>query len=161
MWIANRVTGNVHLVAIKATIGRGLLAGAIGTAAMTASSTIEEKLRKRPASTAPADAAAKVLGIGEFPSDSAKNAFSNAVHWSYGTGWGLVRALLSTRLSPPAATATHLAALWGTEQVVLPALGVAPPITEWGGDEIAIDLAHHVVYATTTGISCELLNGRR
>src|SRR3954469_5002512 len=44
------VRGNVQLVAIKATFGRGLLAGAIGTAAMTASSTIEQRLRKWPAS---------------------------------------------------------------------------------------------------------------
>jgi hypothetical protein len=30
-----------------------------------------------------------------------------------------------------------------------------------GPHEIAIDLAHHIVYATTTGISYELLSGRR
>jgi hypothetical protein len=41
-----------------------------------------------------ADAAAKVLGIHEFPSERAKDAFSTAVHWSYGTGWGSIRGLL-------------------------------------------------------------------
>jgi len=45
------------------TIGRGLLAGLAGTAAMTVSSTLEMRLRGRAASSAPADATAKVLGI--------------------------------------------------------------------------------------------------
>ena len=38
---------------------------------------------------------------------------------------------------------------------MLPALGVAPPITRWGKEEVAIDLFHHVVYATATGIAYE------
>jgi hypothetical protein len=143
-----------------ATVGKGLLAGLAGTAAMTVSSTVEQKLRGRPASTAPADAAAKVLGIREFPSEGAKNAFSNAVHWSYGTGWGAVRALLGTLLSAPAATAAHFAALWGSEQVMLPALQVAPPVTMWGKEEVAIDAFHHVVYATATGVTYEVLKAR-
>jgi hypothetical protein len=145
---------------VVSTVGRGLAAGLAGTAVMTISSTIEQKLRGRPASTAPADAAAKVLGIQAFPSDSAKNAFSNAVHWSYGTGWGAVRALLGRKLSPGAATATHLAALWGSEQVMLPALQVAPPVTMWGKEEVAIDAFHHVVYATATGVTYEVLKAR-
>jgi len=143
------------------TVGRGLAAGLAGTAAMTISSTIEQKLRRRPPSTAPADAAAKVLGIHSFPSATVKSAFSNAVHWSYGTGWGAVRALLGRRLSPGAATATHLAALWGSEQVMLPALEVAPPVTMWGREEVAIDGFHHLVYAAATGVTYGLLSARR
>jgi hypothetical protein len=143
------------------TIAKGLLAGLTGTAAMTLSSTVEEKLRKREPSTAPADAAAKVLGIQNFPSDEAKSRFSNAVHWTYGTSWGVVRALLGMRLPPREATAAHFAAIWGGQAAMLPALGVAPPLTEWGVEEVAIDAFHHVVYATATGLSYELLDGRR
>jgi hypothetical protein len=44
-------------VTLAQGVARGLLAGAIGTAAMTVSSTVEQKLRGREASTAPADAA--------------------------------------------------------------------------------------------------------
>jgi hypothetical protein len=43
---------------VAAAVGKGLFAGAAGTAAMTLSSTIEMRLRRRPASSAPADAAA-------------------------------------------------------------------------------------------------------
>ena len=135
-------------------VARGLLAGAVGTAAMTVSSTIEQKLRAREASTAPADAAMKVLGIESFCDDAAKSRFSNAVHWSYGTAWGVPRALLDAAgLDPAAATAAHGAALWGSEQVMLPALGVAPPLWEWGVAEIAIDALHHAVYTVAASVA--------
>ena len=84
------------------------------------------------------------------------------MHWGYGTGWGAVRGLLATAgLSPRAATAAHLTAIWGQEIVMLPALGVAPPITRWEKEEVAIDLFHHVVYATATGIAYGVLDGSR
>ncbi len=140
------------------TIGRGLLAGLAGTAAMTVSSALEMRLRDRSASTAPADATAKVLGIDGFVDDAAKNRFSNLVHWGYGTGWGVVHGLLDLAGLPPAkATAAHLAAVWGNEAAMLPTLGVAPPFWTWGATEVAIDVWHHVVYATATGIAYEAL----
>src|SRR3954470_10035900 len=116
------------LGALAAKIGRGLAAGAIGTAAMTESSTIEMKLRGREGSTAPADAAMKVLGIEGFCDDAAKSRFSTAVHWAYGTAWGVPRALLDAAgLSPAAGTAAHGGALWGARQGMLPAPRVRPP----------------------------------
>jgi hypothetical protein len=143
---------------IAGRLARGLAAGAIGTAAMTVSSTLEAKLRGRDASTAPADAAMKVLGIEGFCDDDAKSRFSNAVHWAYGTGWGVPRALLDAAgLRPAAATAAHGGALWGSEQAMLPALGVAPPLWEWGAVEVAIDALHHVVYTAAASIAYEAL----
>jgi uncharacterized membrane protein YagU involved in acid resistance len=139
-------------------IGRGLIAGLAGTAAMTVSSTVEMRLRDRAGSSAPADATAKVLGIEGFTDDAAKNRFSTVVHWGYGTGWGVVRAMLGQAgLSPVKATAAHLAAIWGNEAVMLPALDVAPPFWTWGAEEVAIDVFHHIVYATATGIAYEAL----
>ncbi|MDX6677695.1 MAG: hypothetical protein QOE31_1747 [Solirubrobacteraceae bacterium] len=144
---------------LACTIGKGLAAGLAGTAAMTVSSTIEMRRRKRAASSAPADAAAKVLGIASFADDAAKARFSTLVHWGYGTGWGVVRALLGlTALSPAAATAAHLGAVWGSEAVMLPALDVAPAFYTWGATEVAIDVWHHAVYAAATGIAYELLS---
>ena len=143
---------------LASTLGKGLVAGFAGTAAMTVSSTVEQHVRGRAASSAPADATAKVLGIAEFTDDAAKERFSFLSHWGYGTGWGVVRAALGAVLPPKAATATHLAAIWGNEQVMLPALDVAPPITMWRSKEIAIDAWHHVVYASATGATYELLS---
>jgi hypothetical protein len=146
---------------LASAIGKGLIAGFAGTAAMTASSTAEMRLRKRPASSAPADATAKLLGIERFRDDAAKARFSTLVHWSYGSGWGIVRALIArSGARPGAATAGHLAAVWGNEAVMLPALDVAPPFWRWGATEVAIDVFHHIVYATATGVAYELLDRR-
>jgi hypothetical protein len=154
----------MRISTLTGNVGKGLAAGLVGTAAMTVSSTLEAKLRKRQPSKAPAKAAEKVLGIEKFEDGRAENRFSNLVHWGYGTGWGAVRGLLgSTPLPPKAANAAHGAAVWGQAVVMLPTLDVAPPINLWGKEEIAIDVFHHAVYATATGIAYEALssNGRR
>jgi hypothetical protein len=141
-------------------VGKGLLAGFAGTAAMTASSTLEARLRRRPASSAPARATAKVLGIKEFDGDIAQARFNDLSHWSYGTAWGVVRGLLAVAgLSPRAATAAHGAAIYGSAQVTLPALEIAPPVVFWPKQEIAIDAFHHAVYAAATGLAYALIDG--
>jgi hypothetical protein len=143
-------------------VGKGLVAGFIGTAAMTVSSTVEAKLRGRQASSAPARATAKMLGIKSFEDDIAAARFNDLSHWGYGTGWGVVRGLLAAAGLPPrAATAAHGAAIYGAAQVTLPALEIAPPVVFWEKKEIAIDAFHHAVYAAGTGIAYELLDGRR
>ena len=147
---------------LAGAVGKGLVAGFAGTAAMTLSSTLEAKLRGRAASSAPARATTKVLGIKEFEDDIAKARFNDLSHWGYGTGWGVVRGLLgATGMTPKAATAAHGAAICGAAQVTLPALDVAPPAVFWPKEEIAIDAFHHAVYATVTGVAYELIaNGR-
>ena len=144
-------------------IGDGLVAGFLGTAAMTVSSTIEARLRHRAASSAPARATAKALGIKTFENDLAMARFSDLSHWGYGTGWGVVRGILGATGMPAAkATAAHGAAVWGSAAVSLPALDVAPPFVFWGREEVAIDLFHHAVYAIATGAAYRLVtNGRR
>lgn len=134
-------------------IGRGLAAGAVGTAAMTASSTLEAKLRDRGSSSAPAEAAEAVMGV--EPVDEEHEArLSNAVHWAYGTGWGAARGLLAAMgLRGLEASGVHLALVWGSALTMLPRLGVAPPPTEWGPKELGIDLLHHAVYAGATGLA--------
>jgi hypothetical protein len=151
----------MKVATLASNVGKGLAAGLAGTAAMTVSSTVEQHLRRRQASTAPADATAKVLGIEKFSSDAAYERFSVLAHWGYGTGWGAIRGVLAAfGLSPKAATAAHAAAVWGNEQVMLPALSVAPPVFMWSREEIAIDGWHHLVYATATGLAYELLDRR-
>jgi hypothetical protein len=140
-------------------IGKGLAAGFAGTAAMTVSSTLEARLRGRALSTAPARATAKVLGIASFEDPIAQARFNDLSHWGYGTGWGVVHGLLDAAGVPPGkATAAHGAAVWGSAQITLPALDVAPPAIFWGKQEIAIDAFHHTVYAVATGLAYELLS---
>lgn len=143
-----------------AAVGRGLFAGAAGTAAMTASSTLEMKLRGRPGSSAPADAAGKLLGV--QPRDPAGQArFANVVHWAYGTSWGAARGLIEVAgLRGPTAAAAHFAAIWPSAMVMLPTLGVAPPPWRWGAKELGIDALHHAVYAIGTGAAFAALEPR-
>ncbi|MFL5864018.1 MAG: hypothetical protein ACJ780_25145 [Solirubrobacteraceae bacterium] len=144
------------------SIGKGLVAGFAGTAAMTVSSTLEAKLRKRQPSTAPARATAKALGIAAFEDAIAQARFNDLSHWGYGTGWGVVRGLLDAAgLRPAKATAAHGAAVWGSAQVTLPALEVAPPAIFWAKQEVAIDAFHHSVYAIATGLAYELVAAGR
>jgi hypothetical protein len=151
-----------RLDTLAGSIGRGLLAGAAGTAAMTISSSAEARLRRRAPSTAPARATAKLLGIKEFDSPLAQARWNDLSHWGYGTGWGVVRGLLAAAgLSPRAATAAHGAAIYGAAQVTLPALEIVPPSVFWGAKEVAIDAWHHAVYATATGLAYTLIDRQR
>ena len=146
---------------VAGSVGKGLVAGFAGTAAITISSTLEARLRGRTPSNAPARTTAKVLGIKLFEDALAEARFNDLSHWCYGTGWGIVRGLLDAAGVPPRkATAAHGAAVWGTAQVTLPALDIAPPSVFWAKAEIAIDAFHHTVYALATGIAYELLSAR-
>jgi hypothetical protein len=146
---------------VASSIGKGLVAGFAGTVAMTASSTLEAKLRGRAPSTAPARATTKALGIASFEDDIAQARFNDLSHWGYGTGWGIVRGLLDAAGLPARkATAAHGAAVWGSAQVILPAMDVAPPSIFWGKEEIAIDAFHHAIYAIATGVAYGLVSSR-
>lgn len=138
-------------------IGVGLVAGAAGTAAMTLSSTLEMRMREREASSAPADAAAKVLGVAPVGKKEEQR-FANMVHWGYGTGWGAVRGVIAALgIGGPPAAMAHFGVVWGTELVLLPRLDVAPAIREWGATELGVDALHHGVYAATTSVAFWLL----
>jgi len=156
---------------IATEVGKGLIAGFVGTLAITIASTIEKKVRKRPASSAPADVGSKVLGV--QPKDqSGKARFGNMVHYAYGTGWGLGRAALAAaflgrgrrrwmRRPRRASLLEPLAffgAVWGAALAILPAFGVAKPFWRWGAKEVALDALHHGVYAAATDGTYRLLS---
>jgi len=152
----------MKLATIANGIGKGVLAGVAGTTAMTLSSTVEAKLRGRAFSSAPADAAAKLLGIKEFESEAAKARFSNLVHWGYGTGCGVARgALRAFGVSSAASTPAHFLSIWGSALFMLPALDVAPPAWTWRKEDLAIDVFHHAVYVTATAYTYEWLDSQR
>jgi hypothetical protein len=133
-------------------LGKGLLAGAVGTAAITASQMIEMKIDGRKPSTAPEQAAEKVFDVN--PKDeAAKEKINHQMHWAYGISWGIPRAILSMMgVKGPLATAIHFGAVWGAAMVMLPSMKLSKPVTEWKPKEIAIDALHHAVYATAAGL---------
>ena len=128
-----------------AAVGRGLVAGVAGTAAMTVSSTLEAKLRGRGTSSAPADAAGKILG-GAAARRAVEGALLQRSASELGTGWGIVRGLLhASAIDGIAAPAVLFTAVWGGAQVMLPALDVAPAPWNSPKQEVAIGAFHHAV----------------
>jgi hypothetical protein len=139
-------------------IGKGLLAGLVGTVAITISQTIEMKLSGRAPSSTPADAAGKVLGV-QPRNPEGKARFANIVHWGYGTSWGLFRALLGgARRDRPWAPAAHLAAVQTAAMLMLPGLHVAPPVRQWGAPAIGKEILHHAVYAAAADATYRALS---
>jgi hypothetical protein len=143
-----------------AAVGKGLVAGAVGTAAMTLFQMLEMKMTKREESTAPADAVGKVLEI-QPRNEEGRQRLNQVAHWLYGTAWGVPRAILgAVGLREPAATAVHFGAVWGSALTMPPVLDVAPPPNEMEPKEVAIDAARHAVYAVATGVAFDLLDRR-
>jgi hypothetical protein len=145
---------------LAGAIGRGLVAGLVGTAVMTVAQMIEMKLTGRKASDTPYKAVSKVFGI-EAKSDKDKKKLSNIIHWTYGTSWGVPRGMLAElNATGTAGTGVHFAAVWGTELIMLPSMGISEPITKWKPKAIGQDVLFHAIYAVTTGLVADALCNR-
>jgi hypothetical protein len=141
-----------------AALGRGLIAGLVGTAAITLSQTIERKITGKPTSFAPGDAASKALDIEASKMESRKK-FSDEVNWVYGTSWGSARGMLSLMgLKGLPATAVHFATIFYMAITIEPDFEVAPPIDEWSKTDLALFALHHAIYAATAGFVFDAIN---
>jgi hypothetical protein len=156
-------------------LGKGIIAGFAGTIAITISQMIEMKITGRSGSNATVKVGGKALGVeprgkaalekekeksddGKAPDElqqeveANKQKFSQLMHFSYGTGWGVMRAgldLVGVQGMP--ASLIHFGGIWATAQVMLPAAGASKPITDWSTKQIAVDVLHHAVYALAAG----------
>ena len=102
-----------------------------------------------------------MLGIKEFEADIAAGALQRPLALGLRDDVGRrPRPARRDRDLPEGSEAAHGAAVWGSAAVTLPALEVAPPFVFWGRKEVAIDLFHHAVYATATGIAYRLIDER-
>lgn len=137
---------------VASSLGKGVIAGAAGTLAITISQMIEMKITKRKPSSEPADAAQKVLEV-KPETEEDKQQFSQQIHWAYGTTWGLTRGIMSLfGLKGLPATAIHFATIYSTALIMPAQLKVAPPLKEWSAKQFAIDALHHAVYAIAAGL---------
>jgi len=143
---------------LAGAIGKGLLAGLAGTAAITLSQMIEMKITKREPSDAPVKVASQVTGAAPAD-DSQKEKLNNEIHYAYGTSWGIVRGLLGfAGLKGVPATLVHFGAIWATELIMLPKYDAAPPVNEQEPKSVAIDALHHAVYAVAAGLVYDALD---
>jgi len=142
---------------IAAAAGKGAVAGAVGTAAITLSQLIESKIRGREPSTAAAEAVERVLDV-EPRHGKAEQKLNTVSHFGYGTAWGVPRGLLGVfGLGPVTATFLHFLGVQTAAMVVVPKTTDAPPPTEWPKQEIAIETFHHLVYALAAGATYSFL----
>ena len=155
---------------------RGVMASAVGTAAMDAS--LYRQYRHEGGETGfaswessegldswenapgPALLAKKVLGWlsgREVPPRYARS-LNNATHWGFGLAAGAGYGLLGSRRRPPVWRGIPFGtAVWGFGYLVLPVLGVYKPIWEYDGATLAKDLRAHLVFGTATAASFALL----
>lgn len=141
---------------LSKSLGTGLLAGLAGTAAMSLSSRLEERVLGRHTFEPPAETAKHALGIERFESPAAEARFDALARWGYGAGWGLLHGVLRAVGLPPAAAGLGLhGAVWGSALALLPTHDVAPPVFMRPRKDVASEVWHHVVYAAATGIAFE------
>ncbi|MDB5130987.1 MAG: hypothetical protein JWR02_736 [Mucilaginibacter sp.] len=153
-----KIFENKTLETLGNSIGKGLLAGLAGTAAITLSQLIEMKITKRKPGNAPVKVVSETAGV--KPVNAAqKEKAAQEIHWAYGTLWGIGRGLINyAGLKRVPAALVHFGAVWGTAMVMLPKFKAAPPVTEEDPRSIAIDGFHHAVYALVAGLVYDALD---
>ena len=135
-----------------AALGRGMLAGAIGTMAMTLSERLEMAASGRQPSTVPGQVAAHLLPGKDPDSDADVTGLNTPTHWAHGISMGALRGALDIAgFRGPSASAAHFAQLWAGDAALYRALGIADAPWRWQPDELASDILHKGVYAAVTG----------
>lgn len=158
-------------------LGRGLLAGVAGTAAMDLARFAGYKrsggddrlvdwefsagLKDWDGAPAPAQVGRRVVeGLFQRPLPAETAAFTNNVtHWGYGVAWGAVFGLVAGSL--PSTRLRHGLALgpivWASGYVVLPLAKLYKPMWEYDVRTLAPDLAAHTVYGLATAAAFRAL----
>ncbi len=137
---------------------RGMVAGALGTAAMTVSERLEMSISGREGSRVPGEVGAHLIPGKDHRSSSDVEALNTAVHWAHGISMGALRGVLDIAgIRGPAASAAHFALLWGGDAALYRALGVADVPWRWEPAELGIDMLHKGVHAAVTGAAYDAL----
>jgi hypothetical protein len=134
-----------------------LIAGALGTGALSLSYKIVDGLRPR---TGPADyddslvPGQIVAGILDLHLVTAREEqeLGLALRWGYGSAFGLLHGVLRRRVAEPWATLAFGATLMSATLTLFPLLGRTPPPWRWPHGFLATSLATHTVYAATVGV---------
>lgn len=157
-------------------VARGVVAGMIGTAAMTAWQEISMKLQSsgvnassageaEPPSpprdpweqaSAPAKVARRFLeGVfDERVPPERIGLLTNAMHWGYGIGWGVAYGLIQGTSPGPALRRGVLfgTAVWAMSYVTLVPMGFYQPPWKYSPQELAMDISYHLAYGAGLGV---------
>lgn len=140
---------------------RGLVAGAVGTLAMTLTERLEMSVSGRPASQVPGQVGACLLPGSDPRSDADVQRLNTPVHWAHGVAMGPLRAALDAAgFDGPTASAIHFALLWSGDAALYRALGIAEVPWQWEAGALVTDVLHKSVYAAVTGAVYDALSGK-
>jgi hypothetical protein len=142
-------------------LGRGLVAGLVGTAVLALADGIEERARGRPAVYAPSRIAprlARHLG-GRVPAGRERLA-GQLMRWPYGGAWGALLAGLAPSLPWPLNGLLLGTALAGFELCALPLSGATPRASRWEREELVTDLLNCWLYGLATAAVQRWLRAR-
>jgi hypothetical protein len=140
-------------------IVRGLTAGAVGTAFMTALQEGMSRARgsggggceswdKAPGPAQVANAVYRTVAGDDLPVSAIPLA-TNVMHWLYGATMGVPFALAKPRRAGPlAAGIGHGLLVWAWSYAQLVPLGIYEPPWHYSAKQLAPDIAYHVVYGT-------------
>jgi uncharacterized membrane protein YagU involved in acid resistance len=114
-------------------------------------------------STTPAEVAKRIIrgvfhrSVGEERTEL----LNNAMHWSYGTGWGALYGLAQGTMHARTLRSGLLfgGLVWSTSLVHLPAMKLAPPVWEYPPQQLIPDLAFHLVYGAGVAVAYSALRG--
>ncbi len=138
-------------------VARGMAAGLVGVAAMTAGEKIEQVFTHRPNSFVPGHTLERLLGLPRKP-DSDRLWLNWAMHWGQGVLLGGVRGLMAERgFRGPVGSFLFMNLRLLNDQTLENATGVGALPWTWPVDEQAIDLLHKAVYAFATGAVADRL----
>jgi hypothetical protein len=136
---------------------RGLVAGLVGAAAMTAAEKLEQALTGRPNSFVPGHTLERLLRLPHRP-DEERLGMNWAMHWGQGALLGAVRGLMAEGgMRGPVGSFLFMNLRLLNDQTWENVTGVGAPPWTWPVDEQVIDLLHKGVYAFVTGAVADRL----
>ena len=147
-----------RVAARSGRVAAGVAATAVGTAAMTAAQAVAGS-----DSDAPGRVGRRLVeGVsGRRVRRRERGPLNHAMHWLYGTSWGVaLGALTAGEDEPPPVVPTGLAlglGVWAASLVELPLLGVAPPVWRQKPGQIATDVGFHLVYGFAAAAALAVL----
>jgi hypothetical protein len=143
---------------------RGVIAGAVGTAAMTAAYATERRLRASGTfldyddSLVPGQIVAGVLHLGNV-SDRTDAELGTTLRWGYGSAFGTWHVALRRVMPEPWASVAFGATLMTATFSLFPLLGRTPPPWRWGPDVLLTALGTHAAYVVGAAVTDDLLGG--
>ena len=145
---------------MRQVVWQGLVAGAAGTAVMTAGEKLEQRLTGRPDSYVPARVLKRLAGLSELP-DARSRGRNLAMHYGQAALLGVLRSVMARAgLRGPVASAKFAVVRLTNDQILENATGVGAPPETWPRSELVIDLLHKAVYAFATGLVADALAAR-